>query len=277
MNDLSGVPGKKTGRSANWSREQTLLAFRFYCETPFGQLHGRNRRVIELASLIGRTPDALAMKCVNIASLDPKIRESGRNGLSNASALDRAVWNEFHANWDRLVEECESLRLRLLAATSGAAAPPAVRDADTEADYSGDMRAAVVRQRIGQAFFRRSVLSSYGNRCCISDVSDGRFLVASHIVPWSDDASIRLHPGNGLCLSTIHDKAFDSHLFSVTDDYRVVLSEQLKSTKDQFLRQVFWPIEGQSISLPDKFLPEIDFLTRHRSLLEGVGTTGGSP
>ena len=52
-----------------WSREQTLLAFQFYCETPFGQLHSRNKKLIELADLIGRTPGALAMKCVNIASL----------------------------------------------------------------------------------------------------------------------------------------------------------------------------------------------------------------
>src|SRR3546814_14277203 len=74
----------------NWTREQTPLAFQFYCETPFGQLHGRNKKVIELAGLIGRTPDAVAMKCVNIASLDPKVRARGRSGLSNASALDRS-------------------------------------------------------------------------------------------------------------------------------------------------------------------------------------------
>jgi predicted restriction endonuclease len=106
-------------------------------------------------------------------------------------------------------------------------------------------------------------------------VSDGRFLIASHIVAWKDDPSIRLHPGNGLCLSAIHDKAFDSHLFSLTDDYRVVLSESLKSTQDRFLREVFWPIDGSGISLPHKFVPEIEFVTRHRSCLEGTSAEGG--
>lgn len=266
--------GKAGRRPVNWSREQTLLAFQLYCETPFGQLHSRNKRVIELAGFIGRTPDALAMKCVNIASLDPKIRGSGRSGLSNASALDREVWNEFHANWDRLVGECEVLWSRLLATRSELALSLAVRDTDAEADYSGESRSVLVQQRIGQDFFRRTVLSSYGSRCCISGVGDERFLVASHIVPWRDDAAIRLHPGNGLCLSAIHDKAFDNHLFSLTDDYRVVLSEPLKSTKDQFLRQIFWSVEGVSISLPDKFLPEVDFVARHRSCLEGAAVTG---
>jgi hypothetical protein len=140
MNDSAKSTEKGSGRPANWSREQTLLAFQFYCETPFGQLHGRNKRVIDLANLIGRTPDALAMKCVNIASLDPRIRASGRSGLSNASALDREVWSEFHANWERLVEECESVRVRLIAATSGSRMPHAVRDFDGEADYSGETR-----------------------------------------------------------------------------------------------------------------------------------------
>ena len=216
------------------------------------------------------------MKCVNIASLDPRIRDSGRSGLSNASALDREVWDEFHADWGRLVEECEVVRARLAAGDSEAIPAWTGRDVDGVADYTGETRAAMARQRIGQAFFRRAVLSSYGNRCCISGVSDGRFLVASHIVAWKDDPAIRLHPGNGLCLSAIHDRAFDGYLFSLTDDYRVVLSASLKSTKDEFLRQVFWPIEGATISLPDKFVPEMDFVSRHRNRLEGAGAAGES-
>src|SRR3546814_18748408 len=56
-----------------------------------------------------RTPDAVAMKCVNIDSLDPKVRARGRSGLSNASALDRQIWNEAHANWGEIVAECEKL------------------------------------------------------------------------------------------------------------------------------------------------------------------------
>lgn len=152
----------------------------------------------------------------------------------------------------------------------------AVRDAESEEEYSGETRSTVIQQRVGQGFFRRAVLSSYGNKCCISRVSDQRFLVASHIVPWKDDASIRRHPGNGLCLSAIHDRAFDGHLFSLTDDYRVVLSEQLKATKDEFLKQVFWSIDGAPISLPDRFVPEVDFVARHRSRFE-IANAGGVP
>jgi putative restriction endonuclease len=54
--------------SGNWTREQLKLAFYFYCQTPFGKLHSKNKQVIELAKLIGRTPGAVAMKCTNFAS-----------------------------------------------------------------------------------------------------------------------------------------------------------------------------------------------------------------
>lgn len=245
----------------NWTREQVLLAFQFYCETPFGQLHSRNKKLIELADLIGRTPSALAMKCVNIASLDPSIRETGRIGLSNASLLDKQIWEEAHSNWDAVITECAGLLAYIHRKKQSLVPeiPP-----EEEQNFTGEVRVALVKQRIGQAFFRRSVLSGYGERCCISGVSDKRFLIASHIVPWNEDATIRLHPGNGLCLSAIHDKAFDKHLFSLTDDHRVILSTQLKESKDGFLQQVFWPTENKQISLPEKFAPELSFIALHR-------------
>ncbi len=249
--------------SSRWTPEQLKLGFHLYCQLPFGKLHSRNPEIIELARLIGRTPSAVAMKLVNFASLDPAITSSGRRGLGNATQADRDVWDEFHANWDGLVEQSASLRISL--SGNDDAQESLITDAlDAEQDFTGEIRIAPARQRIKQNFFRRAVLSSYGEKCCVSGVSDRRFLVASHIVAWSEDASIRLHPGNGLCLSAIHDKAFDSHLFSLTDDYRVVLSEQFKQTRDDFLRQIFWPVDGLQIRLPERFRPETEFLRRHR-------------
>ena len=249
--------------SNRWTPEQLKLAFHLYCQLPFGKLHSRNSEIIDLARLIGRTPSAVAMKLVNFASLDPAITSSGRRGLGNASQADRDVWDAFHAKWDDLVEQSASLR-RSLSPHEDAQELSIADSLDVEQDFTGETRVAPTRQRIKQSFFRRAVLSSYGEKCCVSGVSDKRFLVASHIVAWREDASIRLHPGNGLCLSTIHDKAFDSHLFSLTDDYRILLSGQLKKTRDDFLRQIFWPVDGLQIKLPERFRPEIEFLRRHR-------------
>lgn len=268
--DAPTVHPKAFPKTGHWTNEQLKLAFHFYCQTPFGRLHGRNPQIVELAGLIGRSPDALAMKLVNFASLDPSITRSGRRGLSGASARDREMWDEFHADWERLAVECDHLRHYLLG-KHDKLQKKAPEDSDDFAlgDYSGETRQAIVQQRIKQEFFRRAVLASYRGRCCISGVSDSRFLIASHIVPWRQDKGNRLNPSNGLCLSSIHDRAFDKHLFSLTDDHRIVLSEQLKTSKDKFLQEVFWPVEGKRIELPDRFGPELAFVRSHREAMLG--------
>ncbi len=257
-NDFSG--------KGNWTRAQLKLAFNLYCQTSFGKLHSRNPQIIQLAELIGRTPSALAMKLVNFASLDPSITGTGRKGLSGASALDREIWQEFHADWERLTIECEQLRHYLFHEHGLKAEVPneTLRDV-VLTDFTGQTRQALVQQRVKQNFFRHAVLAGYRGRCCISGVSDSRLLVASHIVPWSVDKANRLNPSNGLCLSSLHDKAFDSYLFTLSDDWRVVLSPSLKKTKDAFLREVFWATEGKKIELPERFIPDLTFVEKHRA------------
>ena len=263
--DMPKVKSNAFSSKGNWTSDQLKLAFHYYCQTPFGKLHRRNPQIIELAKLIGRTPSALAMKLVNFASLDPSITGTGRKGLSGTSALDRDIWNEFHSDWERLAVECEQLRIKLLR-DHGLKDDGLVDRTDDLAlsDFTGETRQALVQQRIKQNFFRRAVLSSYRGRCCISGISEPRLLVASHIVPWSADKANRLNPSNGLCLSAIHDRAFDSYLFTLTDDWRVVLSARLKASTDTFLRDVFLPIDGKQIDLPDRFVPDLSLVARHR-------------
>ena len=259
------APLTSLSSKGNWTPEQLKLAFYFYCQTPFGKLHSKNPAIIQLAKLMCRTPSALAMKLVNFASLDPSITKTGRKGLSGASKLDREIWSEFSGDWERLTAECEQLSRHLAKSDDNAAAVfPNSEDEPLLADFTGETREALVQQRIKQGFFRRAVLSSYRDRCCISGVSDKRLLVASHIVPWSVDRTNRLNPSNGLCLSAIHDKAFDSYLFTLSEDWRIVLSTQLKITKDRFLREVFWTIDGKEIELPERFAPDATLVNKHR-------------
>ena len=265
MIDTANISPTAFLSKGNWTSEQLKLAFNFYCQTPFGKLHSRNPQIIQLAELIGRTPSALAMKLVNFASLDPSITNTGRKGLRGASTRDREIWDEFHAEWERLAIECEQLRQFLLQGHGlKASVPNEVGNDVTLTDFTGETRQAIVQQRIKQNFFRRAVLASYRDRCCISGVSDSRLLVASHIVPWSVDKTNRLNPSNGLCLSAIHDKAFDSHLFTLSNDWRVILSGRIKASKDTFLREVFWPIDGKQIEMPERFAPDPTFIAKHR-------------
>ena len=73
-------------------------------------------------------------------------------------------------------------------------------------------------QRVGQRLFRDAVLTAYNARCCITGLAVYRLLVAGHIMPWREDPSQRLNPANGLCLSALHDRAFDIGLITIRPD-----------------------------------------------------------
>ena len=98
----------------------------------------------------------------------------------------------------------------------------------------------------------------------MTGISEPRLLLASHIVPWSKDKANRLNPRNGLCLSALHDRAFDKGLITVTDELRVRVSDTLKARgNERFVRESLLALDGQPISLPEKFIPNRDFLARH--------------
>jgi len=256
---------KATGR---WTRDQLKLGFHLYCQLPFGRLHQRNPEIVALASLIGRTPSAVAMKLCNFASLDPSITGSGRQALGNASALDREIWNAFNADWEGLAIECAELRGKLEAAADPAAPQPGeVAEDVTDADHTGESRIISATQRIKQDFFRRAVLSGYRGRCCMSGLSEARLLIASHIVPWSKDPKNRLNPSNGLCLSSIHDRAFDQGLITLSDDFEVIVSGEFRRMKDPFVSMLLKPLHGTRITLPERFAPKAEFLAHHRETI----------
>ncbi|MCL4780939.1 MAG: HNH endonuclease [Gammaproteobacteria bacterium] len=241
-----------------WTREQLLVAFTLYCQMPFGKMHARNPEIVRHAELIGRTPSALAMKLTNIASLDPAITLSGRKGLEGASTTDKAMWEEAQADWERFAEEAQ-LALTLFGATTDRT-PPA-NDSD---DYTGHNRTVTTTTRVGQDFFRRSVLSAYNYRCCITGLSVPTLLVASHIVPWSSDAKNRLNPRNGLCLSMLHDKAFDAGIIGIAADMTIRISRKHAVKSDPFFDSALLAYDGRPIVPPEKFHPLEEFLAYHR-------------
>jgi predicted restriction endonuclease len=128
---------------------------------------------------------------------------------------------------------------------------------------------ATVKVRRGQQFFRQSILNAYDVRCCISGINVPRFLIASHIKPWRDFPNERLDPRNGLCLSSLHDAAFDAGLVTLDEKLKVVLSKRLKRFFPQpALEQNFVPFEGQPIRLPAQLAePSADFLRFHREVI----------
>jgi len=240
-----------------WTEYELRLALALYCQLPFGKMHFRNPDIIRLAEKIGRTPSAVAMKLVNYASLDPEILESGRNGLGNASAMDKQVWEKFQKNWD--VEFYSAADQ--LGTVVGAKVDMSEEELPLPVDTT---RKAEVEVRKKQYIFRRMVLSSYAGVCCISGLSEPRLLVASHIIPWNKSNENRLNPRNGLCLSVLHDKAYDRGLLTVLPDYSIAISPQIsKLQHDKFIQETLVSCDGNRIILPEKFLPAPELLEWH--------------
>lgn len=246
-----------------WTELETKLALYLYFQLTFGQLDQRNPEVIKLANIIDRTPSSVAMKLANIASLDPKITESGRKGLIGASAQDRRIWADFHADWTGLVSEIESTLYEL-------SEPPLdnrLREESVSFDYDryGDQttKQANVEIRVGQQFFRGAVLANFEGRCCVTGIAEPTLLTASHIVPWKDDLKNRHNPANGLSLSATFDRAFDRGLITIDPNLRVVLSKKLLKHENYQTRKYFEPFNGCEILFPIRFLPDAELLDWH--------------
>ena len=245
----------------DWTRHEVLAALHLYTQLRFGQLHKGNAEIKALAERMGRTPSSVAMKLTNLASLDPQITASGRKGLPGASGLDRSVWGELQTDWDATALAAAASYAELLGTSAEA---PLDEGPDVWTFDEGKTRPAWVQVRANQHLFRRAVLNSYNSRCCISGLTDERLLVASHIVPWRDDQRNRLNPQNGLCLSALHDRAFDRGLIAVSPDYRVLISPELKAAADNpFATSALLAFEGQMIAMPERFRPEQSFLRQH--------------
>ena len=249
-----------------WSREETILAFDLYCRTPFGQIGQSNPDIKELAELIGRTLGSVGLKMHNLAHYDPELKKRNITAMAHGSKLDAEIYAEFSSNWTELSYQAQLIRAKM----QNCDIQENVDIGDIDLIPPGEYREQVVRSRVGQHFFRTAVLNSYGNRCCITGLSKTDLLVASHIKPWkvSDEQVERTNPSNGLCLNSLHDKAFDQGLVTITQDFLILISNELKNAEmDDKTREWFISYDHKRIYLPDKFLPGKNFIEYHNDVI----------
>lgn len=241
-----------------WTKDEEILAFALYCKTPFGKMHSRNSEIVRVANAIGRTPASLAMKLCNFARFDVQLQARGIKGLSNGSRLDEEVWNEFSTNLELLEEKRTEVLLNF----------PALAETSEQslALPAGNTIEVKTNARINQNFFRQTVLLNYGRSCCITGLAVPALLIASHIKPWKDSnpRTERTNPQNGLCLNALHDRAFDKGLITITTDYKIVVSKQIKDFYNmEVVQEYFGKYDGKEIALPEKFLPSRQFIEFH--------------
>lgn len=241
-----------------WTRDEMILTLALYFQLPFGRLNHATPEVRELAKLLNRTENAVALRLVNFAACDPYIINSGRTGMPGGLSVCVPYWNEFANNKEALFLEAATIRNRIQNQTFE-------QTLQIEGQLSGLDKIAYVKQRVNQNAFRTMILNNYDSRCAITGISIPELLVASHIIPWAVNEKERLNPENGICLSALYDRAFDKGFISVDKNNRVILADKLKVYEGEgFFNTHFASIENQPIRLPEEHLPNPVFLEWHR-------------
>ena len=168
-------------------------------------------------------------------------------------------WDEFNENWENLAYESQRILYRL-----GYALDKNIQSYFYRGYEQTELKRSV-KVRLVQSFFRDTVLASYDYSCAVCHMALPVMLNASHIIPWSKSMERRVDPRNGISLCVLHDRAFDRGLITVSEDYRIQLSDNLKQKRKCQLYQVaFNEVAGKKIKMPIRFLPDQKALEYHR-------------
>ena len=255
--------------SQKWTHEQLMVALNVYHKLTFGQIHARQPVIVDLAKKLGRGPNSVALKLVNFASLDPVLKLRGIQGMRGASALDRATWKEFHNNLNETAPASEEALRALFEVpdSEDLEVLPRIGIQKRKRVPTGPTETmATVKVRRGQNYFRQAVINNGGGCCGVTGLTVRDLLVASHILPWGTHPEHRLNIRNGICLSRLHDAAFDCGLITFDDSLQLILSRRLKMELPQrTVAENFGAYAGQALHFPeDAALPEPAFLAEHR-------------
>jgi hypothetical protein len=136
-----------------------------------------------------------------------------------------------------------------------------VRDGE-QADYSATDVWGMAKRRLQQKEFATRVKANYGRTCAMCDISEEDFLVAGHIVAWSEDEKNRLNPANGLYLCLMHDRAFERGYLMLDEGLHIRMNPQLSTTSPMGKR--LKALDGQRIRTPVADPPDPTLLKRHR-------------
>lgn len=219
--------------------------------------------IIELAKILRRSVNSVALKLNNFSRLDPELQARGIKGMAHGAKGEIAVWREFEDNPEALAFESE----RLLSQFTGRKLEEIAEIDERELPKEGLERERMVRVRVNQHFFRAAVLSAYDYKYCVTGLAVPELLVASHIVPWASDPKQRMNPRNGLCLNALHDRAFDRSLMFIGEDMTVRFRDKLlRCEKRNAGLDWLLGYEGKPICLPRKFKPDEALLSLHRSV-----------
>lgn len=108
-------------RNPDWNREELILALDLYFQLDYGQMHGKNPRVIQLSEELRtlnihknisdrksfRSVNSVALKLANLKKSDQNFKGKG---MKDGGSLEKELWKEFHRHRDKLKKEADIIR-----------------------------------------------------------------------------------------------------------------------------------------------------------------------
>jgi len=126
----------------------------------------------------------------------------------------------------------------------------------------------IVRQTPRSAAFRYAVQKVYSEKCAVCGLSakspkDDPEVESSHIYPKAMKGSDDIR--NGICLCRFHHWAFDCGWFTISDDYQIIVREDIPDRNDYSEIRKY---NGSQLRLPKNpnLRPHYIFLKEHRKL-----------
>lgn len=248
-----------------WTKDELILVFNLYLKLPFGKMHTRTPEIIEMANLLGRTVNSIAIRLTNFAACDPYHQRRGVKGMVGGLKQCQPIWDEFAQNKEQLIFESEKILAEKENQTIETKFDDLLFDLK---DLKGETKIREVKTRVNQNVFRQIVVANYSGKCAITGIDIPELLFASHIIPWSKNEEERLNPENGICLSALYDKAYDKGLIGLNEQYQILISDKLKKKKGvDYYEKYFAPIENQSLIQPQRYFPKKDFIQYHLDVI----------
>ena len=244
-----------------WNRDELIVSLNLYLKLPFGKLHSGNPEIIHLANILERTPSSISMRLNNFVSVDPFHQQRGIGGLPGGRAQVESIWKEFINNKEELLFESE----RILAEKEQTSIDDKFVETLKGTEHlKGEYKIREVKTRVNQTVFRQIVIANYSGKCAITGIDIPDLLLASHIIPWSKNEAERLNPENGICLSSLYDRAYDKGYISINENFEILLSSELKKkSKEEYHAKYFASLVGTKMILPAKYNPRKEFLQYH--------------
>ena len=121
----------------------------------------------------------------------------------------------------------------------------------------------LITPRLGQGSFRVAVTDAYHRRCAVTQERTLPVLEAAHIKPFSKGGAHEVK--NGLLLRSDLHKLFDLGYVTITPEYRLEVSRQIK---EEFHNgKYYYQMHGQTVSVPQdlQLSPAASILAWHNS------------